>query len=64
MRQTILKLYKDLLRYGDNLKYTDKKYFRYKIRKNFKQNKHLIDQTEIDFQLQKGQKFLQNQRVL
>ena len=56
MRQTILKLYKDLLRYGDNLKYTDKEYFRYRIRKNFKQNKHLIDQIEIDFQLQKRPK--------
>lgn len=52
MRNTVLKLYKDLLRYGENLKYTDKEYFRFRIRKNFKQNKDLIDQTEIDFQLQ------------
>lgn len=52
MRNTVLKLYKDLLRYGENLKYTDKEYFRFRIRKNFKQNKHLTDQTDIDFQLQ------------
>ncbi|XP_076671315.1 mitochondrial ribosome and complex I assembly factor AltMIEF1-like [Andrena cerasifolii] len=64
MRQTILKLYKDLLRYGENLKYTDKRYFRHRIRQSFKENKQLADQTEIDFQLQKGQKLLQNQRVV
>lgn len=64
MRNTVLKLYKDLLRYGENLKYTDKEYFRFRIRKNFKQNKHLIDQTEIEFQLQKGKKLLQNQRIV
>lgn len=64
MRSKVLKLYKDLLRYGENLKYTDKLYFRYRIRKNFKQNRHLIDQAEIDFQLQKGQKLLENQRVV
>ena len=64
MRQTILKLYKDLLRYGENLKYTDRRYFRQRIRQSFKENKQLADQTEIDFQLQKGQKLLQNQRVV
>lgn len=52
MRQVILKLYKDLLRYGEKLKFTDKEYFRYRVRKNFKQNKHLSDQTEINFQFQ------------
>lgn len=52
MRQITLKLYKDLLRYGANLKYTDTKYFRSRIRRSFKENKHLTDQTEIDFQLQ------------
>ncbi|XP_017762279.1 PREDICTED: uncharacterized protein LOC108552313 [Eufriesea mexicana] len=64
MRRSILKLYKDLLRYGDNLKYTDKEYFQARIRENFKQNKHITDQVEIEFQLQKGQQFLQNQRVI
>lgn len=52
MRRSILKLYKDLLRYGENLKYTDKKYFRQRIRENFKQNKCITDQIEIEFQLQ------------
>ncbi|KOC62565.1 hypothetical protein WH47_04226 [Habropoda laboriosa] len=52
MRQKVLKLYKDLLRYGENLKYTDKEYFQQRIRKSFKQNRHLISETEINFHLQ------------
>lgn len=52
MRQIILKLYKDLLRYGANLKYTEKTYFAKRIRKSFKENKNLTDRAEIDFQLQ------------
>lgn len=50
-RNTVLKLYKDILRYGQNLKFTDKKYFRYRIREAFKTNKNLTDETTIDFHL-------------
>lgn len=64
MRQAILRLYKDLLRYGENLKYTDKAYFRKRIRTNFKENKDLTDQKQIELQLQKGQILLQQQRVV
>ncbi|XP_076632824.1 mitochondrial ribosome and complex I assembly factor AltMIEF1-like [Colletes latitarsis] len=64
MRQIVLKLYKDLLRYGENLKYTETKYFKSRIRRGFKENKRLTDEAEIDFQLQKGQKVLQDQRVI
>ncbi|KZC14421.1 hypothetical protein WN55_06879 [Dufourea novaeangliae] len=51
MRQVVLRLYKDLLRYGENLKYTDKRYFRTRIRNSFRGNKELTDQAQIDFQL-------------
>lgn len=64
MRQAILRLYKDLLRYGENLKYTDKAYFRYRIRKSFKENRNIIDQQKIELQLQKGRILLQQQRVV
>lgn len=64
MRNTILKLYKDLLRYGEQLKLTDKKYYRNRIQQSFKQNKTLVDKTEINFQLQKGLKLLKNRRVM
>ncbi|XP_078045954.1 uncharacterized protein LOC144474691 [Augochlora pura] len=64
MKQTVLKLYKDLLRYGEHLKYSDKEYFRYRIRKGFKDNKQLTDEREINFHFQKGRKLLSDQRVL
>ncbi|KYN40311.1 hypothetical protein ALC56_05256 [Trachymyrmex septentrionalis] len=52
-RQVVLKLYKDILRYGETLKFTNKKYFRYRIRTAFITNKDLSDETAINFQLQK-----------
>ncbi|XP_018058638.1 PREDICTED: uncharacterized protein LOC108693934 isoform X2 [Atta colombica] len=51
-RQVVLKLYKDILRYGETLKFTDKKYFRYRIQTAFRTNKDLSDETAINFQLQ------------
>lgn len=38
-RAQILRLYKDLLRYGDSLKLTDKNYFRNRIKKEFLESK-------------------------
>lgn len=63
-RQAILKLYKDILRYGETLKFTNKGYFRHRIRVAFKNNKDLNDKTIIDFQLKKGMKFLEAKRVV
>ncbi|KAL0109443.1 hypothetical protein PUN28_014485 [Cardiocondyla obscurior] len=62
-RQAILKLYKDALRYGETLKFTDKKYFRYRIRTSFRNNKELSDEAEIDFHF-KGLKLLEAKRVV
>lgn len=44
----ILKLYKDLLRYGQELTLTDKSYYYRKIREEFKKNKNLQDTSEIN----------------
>ncbi|XP_018340742.1 PREDICTED: uncharacterized protein LOC108747644 [Trachymyrmex septentrionalis] len=63
-RQVVLKLYKDILRYGETLKFTNKKYFRYRIRTAFITNKDLSDETAINFQLQKGMKFLEAKKVV
>ncbi|XP_018058637.1 PREDICTED: uncharacterized protein LOC108693934 isoform X1 [Atta colombica] len=63
-RQVVLKLYKDILRYGETLKFTDKKYFRYRIQTAFRTNKDLSDETAINFQLQKGMKFLEAKKVV
>lgn len=64
MKNTILKLYKHLLRYGEQLQFTDKQYYRRRIKETFKQNKTLTDENEIEFQLQKGLTLLKNRRVV
>lgn len=48
----ILKLYKNLLRYGEQLKLTDKQYFSKRIKKEFKTNKDITDETEISFKFE------------
>ncbi|XP_050465363.1 uncharacterized protein LOC126858808 isoform X1 [Cataglyphis hispanica] len=63
-RLTILKLYKDILRYGETLKFTNKGYFRHRVRVAFKDNKNLTDEAMIDFQLKKGMKFLEAKKVI
>ncbi|KAJ8675475.1 hypothetical protein QAD02_011261 [Eretmocerus hayati] len=50
LRSEILGLYKNLLRYGQSLKYTDKKYFISRVRRNFLNNSSLTDEQEIEFQ--------------
>ena len=52
MRGEILRLYKNILRYGQNLKYTDKNYFQSRIRANFRENKALSDKKSIQFQIE------------
>ncbi|CAL1685028.1 unnamed protein product [Lasius platythorax] len=63
-RQSILKLYKDILRYGETLRFTNKGYFRHRIRVAFKDNKDLTDEAMVDFQLKKGMKLLEAKRVV
>lgn len=45
----ILKLYKDLLRYGQNLTFTDKEYYSKRIRREFKKNRSLETPSDIEF---------------
>ncbi|XP_046734299.1 MIEF1 upstream open reading frame protein [Diprion similis] len=64
MRVKVLRLYKDLLRYGQNLQYTDQELFKRKIKGNFRRSKDLSDQKDIEFQLQKGLQLLKDKRVI
>lgn len=48
----VIRLYKDLLRYGQELKHTDKQYFYKRIRKEFKNNKVLANPEEVQFNYQ------------
>ncbi|XP_044753457.1 MIEF1 upstream open reading frame protein [Coccinella septempunctata] len=53
-KQQVLKLYKNLLRYGQQLKYTDKEYFAKRIRNDFQKNKYLESKEDIDFNFERG----------
>lgn len=52
MRNQVLKLYKDLLRYSNNVKLTDKKYLRFRIKSHFYDNLELDNPKDIKFQLE------------
>lgn len=51
-RVEILKLYKNLLRYGEQLKFTNKDYFTRRIRKEFQSNKDLTDESAINLRFE------------
>lgn len=48
-RTQVLKLYKHLVRYSNNLQFTDKKYFLKKVKSEFKASKSLENPKEIEF---------------
>lgn len=64
MSSEVLRLYKNLLRYRQNLKYTDKDYFTSRIKQIFRQNQTLGNSKLVDFQVQKGHAFLRNKKVV
>jgi len=57
-------LYKQLLRYGQTLKLTDRNYFYRRIRFEFEKNSILQEQQELVFQLEKARQFLKNKRLV
>ena len=46
----IIKLYKDIIKYGKNLTFTDKEYFLNRVRAEFKKNLTITSEEEIIFQ--------------
>ncbi|XP_077862392.1 mitochondrial ribosome and complex I assembly factor AltMIEF1-like [Saccoglossus kowalevskii] len=59
-RLAVLTLYRRLLRGGDQLKYTDKDYYKNYIRKEFKKNMNLAKETEKQKQFEKGIHFMES----
>jgi len=57
-------LYKELLRYGQALKYTDKQFFYRRIRSEFENNRVLTDGEKVTFQLERGKYFLKNRLLI
>ncbi|GLG95182.1 Uncharacterized protein GBIM_02219 [Gryllus bimaculatus] len=49
----VLGLYRNLMRYGKQLQFTDKSYFLNRIRKEFKKKKNLTELEDIKFQYER-----------
>lgn len=47
----VLQLYRQLLRYGKELKYTNKSFFKERVRKEFEVNRNLQSEADIEFQI-------------
>jgi hypothetical protein len=63
-RLHILKLYKSLIRYSDELQFTDKTFFKSRVRSEFASNRDIEKPEEISFQYKKGLAFLEKKRLL
>lgn len=47
----VVQLYRKLIRYSHELKFTDQEYFRQRVRKEFRQNKSLESAADIEFNI-------------
>lgn len=47
--QQVLGLYRNLLRYGEQLKLTDQNYFKERVREEFRTNQTITSQEKIEF---------------
>lgn len=62
-KQAVKTLYKTLLNHGyKNLKYTDKDFYQRLIKEEFTKYKHVTDQAEKQFHLDKGHAFLKQEQ--
>jgi len=60
----VLGLYRQLVRYGQNLTLTDKDYFYRRIRFEFERYRNTSDPRIIEKQLQRGRALLTRSRVI
>jgi len=56
----VKQLYKELLKYGSNLKLTDKNYYKIRIKQEFLDNKQLVKPEEIKFFYDVSSKYVYN----
>ena len=61
-RSKVISLYRQLLRYSENLKLTDKSYFCYRIRGEYNKNKNLTDNRMILQQIARGEELIKRDR--
>lgn len=55
--------FQDLLKYGKTLKFTDKEFYKKRVKQEFANNKNL-EEKDIPFVIKQGRAFLMNQNVL
>ena len=61
-RSIAISLYRQLLRYGEKLHYTDKQYFNERIRDEFVKHRNLSDNKLIEKQFQRGEELIKRNR--
>ena len=59
-----LALYRSILRYAAQLKYTDKDFFVQRVRKEFKDSKSLTEEKQIQLQIEKAKAVLQRKNLV
>lgn len=59
----VLQLYRNLLRYSRELKFTDKNYFKKRVRQEFEQNKELDSATDIEFNIKVSSCFINTNSI-
>lgn len=62
--QYVLSLYRQMLRKGRQLQYTDKEFYFRRIRNEVEKARDLVDKAQIDHQIKKAEAFLKNDRIL
>ena len=60
----VLSLYRQLLRYGQSLQFTDKDYLQRRIRYEFERYRNTQNVTTVKKQLERGRALLKNDRLL
>lgn len=61
-RSKVISLYRQLLRYSENLQFTDKNYFCERIRCEYEKNKKLTDTEIIMKQIARGEELIKRDR--
>ncbi|XP_065367963.1 mitochondrial ribosome and complex I assembly factor AltMIEF1 [Calliphora vicina] len=63
-KQQVLRLYKHLIRYGNQLQLTDKSYYLGRVRREFRENSQETEQHKIEFNFKRGETLLRKGRIL
>ena len=63
-RSAVLTAYRTCLRKGRKLKFTDKDYYFYRIKKEFRNGKDVTDIKEKEFRLEKAKEFIRKDAIV